>query len=185
MILQSLGEFAHYAQLYRKCHSAATLNGHFKYNYHSVAFPGGFSSATFFASKSCASCTVSDPCSFGFLAFTKTFVSLTKGGDLRFQEGHPMHYCFCAFRKLINCINRRRRGAILERTLCGSCGINLPPIKPPCMFFSAIEAKKASRNARRNSTLLTCVMCGRIEYSICRPYAFFTGPKHPTSSGWN
>jgi hypothetical protein len=35
-------EFTHYAQLYRKCHSAAILNGHFPHNYHSVAFPGVF-----------------------------------------------------------------------------------------------------------------------------------------------
>jgi hypothetical protein len=42
MILQSLGKFTHYAQLYRKCHSAAILNGHFPHNYHSVAFPGVF-----------------------------------------------------------------------------------------------------------------------------------------------
>jgi hypothetical protein len=40
MILQSLGKFAYYAPLYRKCYSAVTLNGHFLYNYHYVAFPG-------------------------------------------------------------------------------------------------------------------------------------------------
>jgi hypothetical protein len=62
MILQFLDKFAHYAQLYRKCHNAATLNGHFPHNYHPVAFPGAFfSSAAFLASKSYASYTVSDP----------------------------------------------------------------------------------------------------------------------------
>lgn len=64
----------------------------------------------------------------------------------------------------------------LERTLSGLYGTRLAPIKPPYIFFSFIEAKKASRNAQRNALLLTCVTCTRIRSSIWRPYAFFIGP---------
>ena len=78
----------------------------------------------------------------------------------------------------------RNRMSSLERTLSGSYGTRPAPAKPPCMFFSVMEAKKASRNPQRNSSLLTWLICARIKSSIWRPYACFNGPKQPTSSGW-
>ena len=71
----------------------------------------------------------------------------------------------------------------LESTLSRSYGIRLILTKPPYIFFSVIEAKKASRKAQRNSSLLMWLMCIRIKSSIWRPYACFSGPKQPTSSG--
>ena len=42
----------------------------------------------------------------------------------------------------------------LESTLSGSYGIRPAPAKPPWIFLLVIEAKKASRKAQRNSSLL-------------------------------
>jgi len=71
----------------------------------------------------------------------------------------------------------------LESTLSGLYIIRPVPAKLPCIFFSIIEAKKASRKAQRNSSLLIWLMCIRIKSSIWRPYAYFSGPKQPISSG--
>ena len=72
----------------------------------------------------------------------------------------------------------------LESTLSGSYGTRPAPAKPPWIFLSVMEAKKAARKPQRNSSLLTWLMCIRIKSSTWRPYACFSGPKQPTSSGW-
>ena len=73
----------------------------------------------------------------------------------------------------------------LDITFSRSYGIRPALAKPPWIFLSIIEAKKALQNPQRNSSLLTWLIYIRIKSSTWRLYACFNGLKQLTLSGWS
>jgi len=73
----------------------------------------------------------------------------------------------------------------VEITFSRSKGTSSAPLKPPWILLSVRDTWNAARNTAIKSSLVTCVHCCRIKSSIYRLYAFFKGPKQPTSSGWS
>jgi len=71
-----------------------------------------------------------------------------------------------------------------EMTLSGSNGRNPAPRKPPWMLLSDNDSGKAAQKAGRKSSLVMWVRPPFINSSICLPYVFFNGLKHPISKGW-
>ena len=74
-------------------------------------------------------------------------------------------------------IGVRIRTSSLDTTLSGSYGIRPAPVKPPWILSFITEVKNTSLNIQRNSNLLIYVIFIRINYSISRPYTFFSGAK--------
>ena len=71
-----------------------------------------------------------------------------------------------------------------EMTASGLNGTSPAPWKLAWILLFVNVASKALLKAGRNSSLVMWLMWLRIKFSICRPYATFSGAKQPTSSGW-
>ena len=79
----------------------------------------------------------------------------------------------------------RNRTSSFDSTASGLNGTSPAPLNPPWILLFVIDAKKAPLKHGRNSSLVMWLMWLRIRSSTWRPYAFFKGEKHPTSSGWS
>ncbi len=71
----------------------------------------------------------------------------------------------------------------LESTLSGSNRTRPAPVKPPWIFLSVIEAKKALQKAQRNSSLLMQLIYICIKSLTQRLYTCFGSLKQLTLSG--